>query len=307
MKSIYVNSGKICLSAALSCLAILFMMTSCGKNRNNYDASGIFEATEVVVSAKVQGEILSLLHDEGDDVAQGSELGTIDIRQLSLKRLQLEQTRQSTDNRILDIPTQISSLKQQTANLQKEKTRFEALLKDNAATQKQVDDIDYQINVYQKQIAALNEQLLGANRSLEDQSSAVEAQISQIDEQIKDATITSPLTGTVIQRYCEQGEYATPGKPLFKIANLDDMKLRAYITASQYETLKLGDQVQVYIDGKAEAYQGTVSWISPKAEFTPKTIQTKDERANLVYAVKIDVRNDGYIKIGMYGDILFAK
>lgn len=281
-------------------------LTACQTNDNDYDASGIFEATEVVVSAKAQGEIMQLLADEGDDVQQGMALGIIDSRQLVLRKQQLEQTQRSTDSRRVDVSAQIASLEQQVENLGQEKVRFESLLAARAASQKQVDDIGYQISVLQRQIQALRDQLTSNNKSISEQSQAVSTQMSQVDEQIADATITAPLAGTVLQRYCEQGEYATPGKPLFKIADLEEMTLRAYITADQYNQLKLGQKVSISIDGQEEAYEGAVCWIASKAEFTPKTIQTKDERANLVYAIKVKVKNDGYIKIGMYGEVRFG-
>ena len=278
-------------------------LTACHTDHNDYDASGIFEATEVVVSAKAQGEIMQLMANEGDEVQQGMALGIIDTRQLVLRRQQLEQTQLSTDSRRVDVSAQIASLEQQVENLRLEKIRFESLLAARAASQKQVDDIGYQISVLQRQIHALRDQLTSSNKSISEQSQAVGSQITQVDEQIADATIVAPLSGTILQRYCEQGEYATPGKPLFKIANLEEMTLRAYITADQYNQLKLGQKVSVTIDGQEKTYEGTVTWIASKAEFTPKTIQTKDERANLVYAIKVRVTNDGYIKIGMYGEL----
>lgn len=287
-------------------LLAVWTLTACQTNDNEYDASGIFEATEVVVSAKAQGEIVQLLADEGDEVQQGMTLGSIDTRQLTLRRQQLEQTQLSTDSRRVDVNTQLATLEQQVENLRQEKARFESLLAARAASQKQVDDIDYQIAVIQRQIRALRDQLTSGNKSISEQSLAVGTQMSQIDEQIADATIAAPLTGTILQRYCEQGEYATLGKPLFKIANLEEMALRAYITADQYNLLKLGQKVSVTIDGQENPYEGTVTWIASKAEFTPKTVQTKDERANLVYAIKVKVRNDGYIKIGMYGEVVFG-
>ena len=287
-------------------LLAVWTLTACQTNDNEYDASGIFEATEVVVSAKAQGEIVQLLADEGDEVQQGMTLGSIDTRQLTLRRQQLEQTQLSTDSRRVDVNTQLATLEQQVENLRQEKARFESLLAARAASQKQVDDIGYQIAVIQRQIRALRDQLTSGNKSINEQSLAVGTQMSQVDEQIADATIAAPLTGTILQRYCEQGEYATLGKPLFKIANLEEMALRAYITADQYNLLKLGQKVSVTIDGQENPYEGTVTWIASKAEFTPKTIQTKDERANLVYAIKVKVRNDGYIKIGMYGEVVFG-
>lgn len=284
-------------------LAAATLLTACQSDKNDYDASGIFEATEVVISARVQGEILQLTADEGDDVQQGAVLGMIDTRQLSLRKQQLEQTQLSTDSRRVDVSAQIAALEQQVENLRQEKSRFESLLAAKAASQKQVDDLGYQIAVLQKQIRALRDQLASSNRSLSEQSLAVGSQISQVEEQIADAAITAPLAGTILQRYCEQGEYATPGKPLYKIADLGEMTLRAYITAEQYNQLRVGQQVSVSIDGQDKTYEGKVTWIASKAEFTPKTIQTKDERANLVYAIKVKVQNDGLIKIGMYGEV----
>jgi len=287
-------------------IALAATVMSCAKEEKTYDASGVFEATEVIVSAKAQGEILSLTADEGDMVHAGDLLGTIDSKKLSIQKEQLKQTQQSTSSRQVDVSAQIAALQQQVANLQREKARFESLLKANAASQKQVDDIGYQISVAQKQIAALNNQLTTSNQSLADQSQAVGEQINLVEQQIGDASVSAPLAGTVLQRYCEQGEYAVPGKPLYKIADLNVMTLRAYVTADQFNGLKMGQKVKVYIDGSENGtreYDGTVTWIASRAEFTPKTIQTKDERANLVYAIKVKVNNDGYIKIGMYGDV----
>ncbi|MGN1264109.1 MAG: HlyD family secretion protein [Prevotella sp.] len=284
-------------------LALALMTAACGSSDKDYDASGVFEATEVIVSAKAQGEIMSLAADEGGIVKRGDLLGRIDATQLNLQKEQLEQTRLSTDSRKVDVHRQIASLQQQADNLRREKARFEDLLKAGAASQKQVDDIVYQISVTEKQIVALRDQFDSSNEAYSGQSRSVEAQISQISEKINDATIVSPIDGTILQRYCEAGEYAMPGTPLFKIADMNDMTLRAYITAGQYETLKVGQKVGISIDGREKPYEGTVTWIATRAEFTPKTIKTKDERANLVYAVKIKVANDGMIKIGMYGDV----
>ena len=287
-------------------IAVCF--ASCQKGETEYDASGVFEATEVTVSARSQGEILSLRYDEGDEVKLGDTLGVIDSRQLSLKKQQLQSNRQANDARRLDLESQIASLKQQIQNAQKEKARFLSLLADKAATQKQVDDISYQISVLEKQVSALTVQVNSQNQSISSQSQGIGSQISQVDEQLSDAVVTAPLSGTVLMRYCEPGEYAAPGRAIFKIANLSDMTLRAYVSADQLTTLKLGQKVTVFADeGKADrkAYDGKVTWISQKAEFTPKTIQTRDERANLVYAVKISVKNDGQIKSGMYGDVAF--
>ncbi len=283
--------------------AMTLLTTACGSGDNAYDASGVFEATEVTVSARTQGEIMYLEADEGSSVRQGDTLGRMDDTQLKLQKEQLEQTRLAAESHKVDVEAQIAALCQQAANLRREKARYEDLLAAGAASQKQVDDIAYQISVIEKQAAAIRDQLASSNESFAGQSKSVVAQINQVSEKISDATILSPIDGTVLQRYCETGEYAMPGTPLFKIADMSDMTLRAYITAGQYETLKTGQKVSVYIDGREKPYEGTVTWIATRAEFTPKTIKTKDERANLVYAVKIKVANDGMIKIGMYGDI----
>ena len=287
------------------------LIASCSSNDNSYDASGVFEATEVVVSAKAQGEIMSLKIEEGDEVSQGDVLGEIDATQLALKKEQLTASQSANDSRILDLTKQIASIKQQIINAEKEKARFTELLKAKAATQKQVDDIDYQISTLKAQLSALTEQVDAQNQSLHAQSDAMDSQISQVDEQMNDATIKSPITGVVLQKYAEAGEYAVPGKTLFKVADITDMKLRAYITAEQLNSIKIGQHVTVYADEGTtdrKAYEGKITWISANAEFTPKTIMTRDERANLVYAIKVSVNNShGLIKSGMYGEIVFSK
>lgn len=316
------------------------LTAACSKDDQAYDASGMFEATEIIVSAKAQGDILTLTAEEGQTVNVGDTLGTIDTRQLVLRREQLTHTKEqatiaqrqakhtqdATSERSVSISKQLASLEQQRDNLLRERERFLQLVEVDAAPQKQVDDINYQIKTIERQIEATREQLTSSNASIhlqsqaagdqgdaaESQGKAIGSQIAQIDEQIADATITAPRAGTILQRYAEAGEYAAPGKPLFKIADLSEMEFIAYITAEQYADLKLGQHVKVYVDGqKADdaprSYNGVVSWIAEKAEFTPKTIQTKDERANLVYAVRIKVKNDGRIKIGMYGDVRFSE
>ena len=287
---------------------VAMMMAACGEKDAEYDASGVFETTDVIVSAKATGELLSFTAEEGMDVKAGQQLGEIDVKQLELKRDQLAATKTATMSRRLDQGRQVAGIRQQITNLQREKARFEAMLQDGAATQKQVDDLGYQIAVLERQLAATGEQLSTQNSSIDSQSGSIEAQIGQVDDQIKNAQIISPIAGTILAKYAEQGEFAAPGKALFKVANVGDMKLRAYITADQLTGIKMGQIVKVYADqgtdGRKE-YEGKVTWISDKAEFTPKTIQTRDERANLVYAVKISVKNDGLIKRGMYGDVKF--
>lgn len=292
----------------LSLCAAIAVLTACSSGEKDYDASGVFETTEVIVSAKATGEIISLNVEEGQDVKRNEMLGLIDTLQLSLHDQQLAANQSAADSKRLDANRQVASIRQQIINLQKEKKRFSDLLAANAATQKQVDDISYQIEVLQRQLAATQEQIGSNNQSAGNQSMGIKAQRAQTEDQIRKAHITSPITGTVLTKYAEQGEYATPGRALFKVGDISRMRLRAYITAPQLTTLKVGQKVKVFADmGETEskAYEGTVEWISDKAEFTPKTIQTRDERANLVYAIKVAVRNDGMIKRGMYGDVKF--
>ena len=292
----------------LSLCAAIAALTACSSGEKDYDASGVFETTEVIVSAKATGEILSLNVEEGQNVRCNEMLGLIDTLQLSLHDQQLAANQSAADSKRLDANRQVASIRQQISNLQKEKKRFSDLLAANAATQKQVDDIGYQIEILQRQLAATQEQIGSNNQSAGNQSMGIKAQRAQTEDQIRKAHITSPITGTVLTKYAEQGEYATPGRALFKVGDISRMRLRAYITAPQLTTLKVGQKVKVFADmGETEnkAYEGTVEWISDKAEFTPKTIQTRDERANLVYAIKVAVKNDGMIKRGMYGDVKF--
>ena len=286
----------------------LVVLASCGNKDVDYDASGVFETTEVLVSARGTGEIVSLNIEEGQKVKANEELGRLDVTQLELKKDQLKSGKSAATSRKLNTAQQVASINQQIQNLQKEKARFQALLKDGAATQKQVDDIGYQIAVLQKQLSAVNEQVSTANTSIDGQSAGFDAQIGQVDDMLRQAVITSPIDGVILSKYAEQGEFAAPGRALFKVADVSQMRLRAYITADLLTNVKIGQKVKVYADqgekGRKE-YEGTVSWISSEAEFTPKTIQTRDERSNLVYAVKVDVKNDGIIKRGMYGDVKF--
>ena len=282
--------------------------SACGNNETTTDASGVFEATEVIVSAKVGGEIKRLQIEEGVELQPNMLVGYIDTMQLVLKREQLVATLSATDSRKLDESRQLASLHQQIANLKTEQARFEKLVKANAASQKQLDDINYKLDVLDKQLSATSEQIGSANTSLSGQSEGIIAQIKQIDDQLSNCIIASPIKGVVLSKYAQQGEFAAMGRPLFKIGDIGNLKLRAYITASQLTTLKIGQQVKVYADlgeDEQKEYEGVVSWISSEAEFTPKTIQTRDERSNLVYAIKIAVKNDGTIKRGMYGDVKF--
>ena len=291
-------------------VALWLVLGACTSQEEQYDASGIFETTEVIVSAKGTGELQSFQVEEGQAVRQGEVLGWIDTLQLSLKDRQLAASLLATESKRLDEKRQVAHLRQQIENLQREKERFTTLLNAKATTAKQVDDIDYQIKVLQNQLVATQEQINSSNSSLSRQSESIQAQRAQMEDQIRNAMISSPITGTVLTKYAEQGEFAVPGKALFKVADVSRMKLRAYITADQLTQLQIGQAVAVYADRgitDRKRYAGRVVWIADKAEFTPKTIQTRNERANLVYAVKIAVENDGFIKRGMYGEVRFEE
>ena len=284
----------------------LISLASCGKNKGNADASGNFEATEVIVSSQANGQIMALNIIEGQTVEMNKPVGYIDTTQLHLKRIQLQASLKAIDSRFYDVSKQIAATNQQITKQKTELQRFENLLQSNAATQKQVDDINAQIIILQKQLAAQTETLENNNRSVSGESAALVAQIKQIEDLISKSIISSPISGTVLSKYAEQGEITMQGKALFKVADINNMFLRAYITSDQIAQLKLGQEVSVFVDSgdkKMKEYPGTITWISDKAEFTPKTIQTRNERANQVYAVKIAVKNDGFLKIGMYGEV----
>jgi HlyD family secretion protein len=290
----------------INLLSFAIIFSACGNKNTQYDASGVFEATEVVVSAQANGELMAFNVVEGSVVEANTPLGYIDTTQLYLRKMQLLASSSAVESRQYNVSRQIASIQQQIATQKAERQRFENLVRSNAANQKQLDDINAQIAVLEKQLAAQTETLENSNRSISGEVTGLAMQIAQIDDQIKRSLIVSPLAGTVLAKYAEAGEWTVQGKPLFKVADINSMFLRAYISASQLTELKIGQQVKVYSDlGEKERreYAGVVSWISDKAEFTPKTIQTRDVRANLVYAVKIAVKNDGYIKKGMYGEL----
>lgn len=291
------------------CVAVLLgSFLSCGNKSLKYDAAGVFEATEVVISAKGNGELKEFNLEEGMALTSHQQLGVIDTTQLYLKKLQLKASMSGLNSRKSDVSVQIAALKEQIATQEREEKRFESLVQSNAANQKQLDDVRSHLNVLKRQLAAQYETVNNSNNSLSDEHLSLQMQIEQLDDQIKNSIVESPIQGTVLTKYVEQGEFMVQGKPLFKVANLNQMYLRAYITASQLTSVKLGQEVLVYADKGAsdrKEYSGKISWISDKAEFTPKTIQTRDERANLVYAIKVALPNDGYIKKGMYGEVKF--
>lgn len=289
--------------------ATVLAVAGCNRNKYDYDASGTFEAVEIVVSAEAAGRLVRFEVQEGDRLRAGQEIGLVDTVQLHLTRMQLLASHKAVDSRTLDIARQIAATEQQIATQRRERERVQRLIAANAANTKQLDDIDSALAVLEKQLAAQRESLQSANRSISGETAAVTAQIASVEERIARSRIVSPTDGTVLVKYAEQGEFVAVGMPLFKIADIDHMILRAYISSGQLAQLKIGQKAAVFVDsgerGGSREYTGTVVWISDAAEFTPKTIQTKDERANLVYAVKIAVPNDGYLKIGMYGDVNF--
>lgn len=290
----------------LAFLVSAIIIFGCSSNDKEFDASGTFEATEVIVSSEANGKILNLNFKEGTKLKANEVVGVIDSTQLHLKKLQILASINAVQSRKPEIDKQIAVVEQQIATAEFEKKRIENLIKSNAVPKKQLDDVNAQISVLEKQLTALKSNLDVSTRGINQESNAIEVQVAQLDDQLKKCVITSPIDGTVLVKYAEAGELAIQGKPLFKIADTDNMYLRAYIVSSQLSEIKLGQKVKVFADygeNKMKEYTGEVAWISTKAEFTPKTILTKDERANLVYATKIAVKNDGYLKIGMYGKI----
>ena len=284
----------------------VFLVVSCGKKEDGFDATGTFEATEVTVSSEASGRILAFDIMEGQEVTKDVSIGMIDTVQLYLTKLQLMKNESSVRSNRPDIDKQIASIKEQIAKQQTERARVENLLRAEAATQKQLDDIVSAIAVLESQLIALQSSLQKNASSIDAQSSAIEIQIAQMDDKLSKCRIASPVSGTVLAKYAEAGELATVGKPLFKVADTKRLYLRAYLTLSQLKDIKLGQKATVYADfggDNLREYEGTVTWISEKSEFTPKSIRTKDDRENLVYAIKVAIVNDGYVKIGMYGSV----
>lgn len=290
-------------------LSIAFIViTACNGNNKDFDVTGAFESTEIIVSSEANGKIMELNLQEGDRLEAGALLGYVDSMQLYLRKKQLEAGLRSVDIRKPDIRKQIASLEQQIAVASSEQQRMENLVKAKAGNQKQVDDIANNIKVLRKQLDAQYSTLHKTTGASDAEAEGIVYQIMQLDDQLLKSRIVNPQSGTVLVKYAEAGEVTAPGKPLYKIADTDLLYLRAYPTADQLTQLKLGQSVRVFADfGEDERreYPGTITWISEKSEFTPKGIQTKDERANLVYAVKIAVKNDGYLKIGQYGEAKF--
>ena len=302
-------------------ISVALLLHACA-SKNDYDASGNFEADEVIVSAQQNGVLLSYSVKEGNQLQAGDKIGQIDVKVVELQKLQTEasiaalseKTAAPNDQAEL-VHRQLEVQQSQLTQQLREKTRTENLVEADAATRKQLDDINAAIDQLKKQIAVTEQQLKlntyntnVQNRNILSEKAPMERASEQLQEQINKGQIINPVTGTVLVSYALQGEMQVVGKPLYKIANTDTLNLKAYITGAQLPQIKVGQQVKVRIDNGKDNYKeypGTITWVSAKSEFSPKTIQTKDERANLVYAIKVRVKNDGYLKIGMYGEVLF--
>ncbi|MBK8501137.1 MAG: HlyD family efflux transporter periplasmic adaptor subunit [Saprospiraceae bacterium] len=315
--------------------AVIFMF-GCQAEVDQFDVTGTFEATEIIVSSEATGKIMIFEAEEGAILKQGQSVAVIDALNLELQKAQVEASMDAVSQKQNDPGPQIRVLEEQIQSahaqvvtleaqldvLEIEQARVENLLKAEAATQRQMDDINGKVRILNKQIAAaetqevvLNAQIRAArqsvaiqNRGITSEKNPLSKQVAFIDNQIDKARVISPVNGTLLTKYAEAGEFTAIGKPMFKVADLSQIILRAYITGDQLGQIRLGQQVEVFIDESKEDYKkytGEITWVSDKAEFTPKTIQTKNERANLVYAIKIAVPNDGYLKIGMYGEVRF--
>lgn len=293
------------------CAALgLTVLVSCGKQDKVSMATGIFESTETTVSAEQSGRLVRLDVTEGQRLTLGQEVGLVDTVPLSLKMAQVGATRQVYGAQRPDVETQVADIEQQLAKARMELRRYSELVADGAAPGKALDDARSQVAVLQKQLAARRSALNTQVGTLASQQRATDTERAWLSDQIAKCHIKAPQGGEVLEKYVEPGEVIAAGKPLFKMADTRTMYLRAYVTSAQLAGLRVGQRVRVstdYGDGRGKRYEGTITWISAKSEFTPKTILTDDERADLVYAVKIRVANDGLIKIGMYGNVVFDQ
>lgn len=298
------NTGKVILIMASATI----MLGACGEKEKEYDATGTFEATETTVYAEQNGTLLSFNVNEGAPVVQGQEVGLVDTTQIWLKIRQLGATKQVYQSQKPDMQKQIAATRQQLTKAQQEQRRYQELVADGAAPRKMLDDAKSQVLVLQRQLDAQVSSLNTQLSTLNSQQAATDVQVSQLRDQLSKCHVTVPVSGTVIEKYVEQGEFVAIGKPLLKVADTENMFIRAYVTSAQLQMVRVGMKVKVFADygnGQKKEYGGTVSWISSRSEFTPKTIVTDDERADLVYAMKVAIKNDGFAKIGMYGEVKF--
>ena len=319
-------------------IAFSVIMFSCGDAESERDATGTFEAKEVIVSAEVPGKVLKFPFEEGDYIAKGDTSVYLDFIDFSIQQAQIDATMEAVEDKkqsaapqisiyeqqLIAADAEIQTLQTQLNTTKKEQERIQKLFSAEAATEQQMDQINGQVDFIQDQIqaaisrkAVINAQIKAArdntaiqNRAIVSEKLPLEQKRSQVEEYMRRANVLNPMDGTILTKYIEEGEFATMGKPLYKLADLKNMELRAYVDGSLLPTIKVGQQATVFIDqsdGSFKKYDAKVTWISDEAEFTPKSIQTKDERANLVYAIKLNVRNDGFIKIGMYGEVSFKN
>lgn len=284
------------------------LLISCSNGNADFDATGTFEAEEIIISSEATGKLIRFNVDEGMQLKQAEIVAVVDTTQLYLKKKQLNASIKAILSKQPDINTQLAALEEQIETAKTEKKRIENLVKSDAATKKQLDDINSQLDVLNKQYAAAKSSLTITKQGLQSETVPIIAQLEQIEDQLQKSYVKNPIDGIVLTTYAKLDELTASGKALYKIANLSEMTLRAYVNGDQLGQIKLGQKVKVYIDkgnGEQKELSGEIYWVASKAEFTPKTIQTKDERANLVYAVKVKVINDGFIKIGMYGEVKF--
>ncbi|MCI6473557.1 MAG: HlyD family efflux transporter periplasmic adaptor subunit [Bacteroidales bacterium] len=289
---------------------VALVLNACGRKERQYDATGVFEATETTVYAEQTGALLTFNVEEGDTVGRNREVGLIDTTQLWLKMKQAEAMKSVYQSQKPEQEKQIAVTRQQLAKAKQDQQRYKELVADGAAPAKMLDDADSQVEVLQRQLDAQLSSLRVNTNALDKQMAATDVQAEQLRDQIRKCHILVPAKGTVIEKYVERGEFVSAGKPLFKMADTENMFIRAYVTSAQLENIKTGQKATVFADygnGGKKEYEGRVTWISSRSEFTPKTILTDDERADLVYAVKVAIKGDGYVKMGMYGEVLFAS
>ncbi len=302
------KKDKLAKGAWLGLLVAAIVPTSCSDNLGDYDATGTFDTEEILVSSEVSGAILRLDVQEGDKLAAGQEVGLIDSLQLYLQKRQLEESIKAVEANRPDVATRLAPVEEQLAKQRQEKERVEKLLKAEAASTKQLDDINSAILILEKQLEAERTALDQGIASADAQAAGMRLQIDQLNDRLAKCRLKAPAAGTVLAKYARAGELTSAGRPLFKLADMEHVYLKVYVTSTQLADIRLGQEVQVRADFGDEQYRhydGRIIWISDKSEFTPKNIYTSDDRANMVYAVKVAVPNDGYLKLGMYGDVKF--
>lgn len=289
-------------------IGLAMVLASCGDKEQKNDATGVFEATETTIAAEQSGTLMAFDVCEGDEIAAGKEVGLIDTTQIWLKIKQMGATKQVYQSQKPDMEVQIAVTRQQLDKAKQEQQRYKELVSDGAAPSKMLDDATSQVELLEKQLKAQVSTLNTQLSTLNSQLSTTDVQVSQLMDQLRKCHVIAPVKGTVLEKYVEKGEFVAIGKPLFKMADTKSMFIRAYVTSAQLKNIRVGQKAKVFTDygnGQKKEYEGVVSWISSRSEFTPKTILTDDERADQVYALKVAVKNDGYIKIGMYGEVQF--